>query len=210
MTERYAGSGRGGRNRLQESLRQQSRKAILDAAHALLFERPYLLVSTDDIIRKAGVSRATFYAHFESKMAIAWAVFDGVSGEWLALFDELSDGDACDPARLEAWLRRLIAVVASHGFISTMFRQLDIIDDGSHRRSDALRNELVDRLGQRLDAFSATAGDGREARRARVLAFNLLQQIDHLCAQVALKRPSVDADIQIEVMAEEMARFLGR
>ncbi|SOC81876.1 transcriptional regulator, TetR family [Ensifer adhaerens] len=48
----------------QEDLKQ---KLILGAARRLFFERGYDTTSMDEVARKAGVSKATVYAHFESK-----------------------------------------------------------------------------------------------------------------------------------------------
>ena len=49
---------------MQEDAKQ---KLILDAARKLFFERGYDSTSMDEVARKAGVSKATVYAHFESK-----------------------------------------------------------------------------------------------------------------------------------------------
>lgn len=205
---RYLNHGLGGRNKLQESRRQKSREAILDAATQIFFEKPFLVATTDDIIKMAGVSRATFYTHFDSKMALAWDVFEAASNEWLILFDELPDIDFGDPDVIVTWLEKLIAVMNSHGYISTIFRQLDIIEDEVQRRTDDLREELIQRLGKRLEAFAGTEGAERASRARKVRAHNLLQQIDHLCARVAPNRVASDTDIHLRVTAEDISRFL--
>lgn len=46
---------------------QRSRDVLLDALRALLMERGYEQLTVQNIIDRAGVGRATFYAHFESK-----------------------------------------------------------------------------------------------------------------------------------------------
>ena len=205
---RYLNRGLGGRNKLQESRRQKSREAILDAATQIFFEKPFLVATTDDIIKKAGVSRATFYTHFETKMALAWDVFETASDEWLVLFDKLPDIDYGNPDAIVAWLEKLIDVMNAHGYISTIFRQLDIIEDEAQRRTDDLREQLIARLGQRLEAFAGTNTPDTMSRRKKVRAHNLLQEIDHLCARFAPLRTATDADIHIRVTAEDISRFL--
>jgi len=48
----------------------KTRALISGAFLALLGRRPYTRIRVSDITRKAGVGRATFYAHFESKDAL--------------------------------------------------------------------------------------------------------------------------------------------
>jgi AcrR family transcriptional regulator len=49
---------------------EKTRTLISGAFVALLRRRPYARIRVSDITRKAGVGRATFYAHFESKDAL--------------------------------------------------------------------------------------------------------------------------------------------
>src|SRR5689334_23185891 len=46
---------------------QRSRDLILEALFALMTERSYERLTIQNVIDRAGVGRATFYAHFESK-----------------------------------------------------------------------------------------------------------------------------------------------
>jgi AcrR family transcriptional regulator len=51
--------------------RAEKTRALIAAAFvALVSRRPYARIRVSDITRKAGVGRATFYAHFESKDAL--------------------------------------------------------------------------------------------------------------------------------------------
>ena len=49
---------------------EKTRALISGAFLALVSRRPYARIRVSDITRKAGVGRATFYAHFESKDAL--------------------------------------------------------------------------------------------------------------------------------------------
>lgn len=46
---------------------QRSRGLLLDALFSLMVERGYERLTTQNLIDRAGVGRATFYAHFDSK-----------------------------------------------------------------------------------------------------------------------------------------------
>ncbi|ADT91189.1 TetR/AcrR family transcriptional regulator [Deinococcus deserti] len=46
---------------------RRTRQAILEALEALLRERPYSSITVHDIAERAGINRATFYAHYREK-----------------------------------------------------------------------------------------------------------------------------------------------
>ena len=47
-----------------------TREHIMEAALEAFAERGYAAVTIDDIVRRAGIGRATFYLHFDSKAAV--------------------------------------------------------------------------------------------------------------------------------------------
>jgi AcrR family transcriptional regulator len=51
-----------------------TRRQILRAATHEFAQRPYSMVSLDDIIARAGVSKGAMYFHFQSKQALAMAI----------------------------------------------------------------------------------------------------------------------------------------
>jgi AcrR family transcriptional regulator len=50
--------------------------ALDDAAHELFLEQGYEGTSVDDIARRAGISRATFFNYFSSKSDVLWVDVD--------------------------------------------------------------------------------------------------------------------------------------
>ena len=55
---------------MRDRHRQMTRERIQTAALAAFAELGYVAVTIDDIVRRAGVGRATFYLHFDSKAAV--------------------------------------------------------------------------------------------------------------------------------------------
>ena len=53
---------------------ERSRAVILAAFSSLLIEKGYTKMSVQDILEKAGVSRSTFYAHFDNKIDLLHSV----------------------------------------------------------------------------------------------------------------------------------------
>jgi len=52
---------------LRERQKEFTRRQLLDAAHEEFASRGYVNTTVEDIVARAGASRATFYMHFESK-----------------------------------------------------------------------------------------------------------------------------------------------
>src|ERR1700755_3264220 len=84
--------------------RPEKTEAILEAAGQLFREQGYGAVSMDQIAREAGVSKATVYAHFESKDELFGAVVADVSAR---RFHDFSV-EALDPVDIENSLRLLV------------------------------------------------------------------------------------------------------
>jgi TetR/AcrR family transcriptional regulator, ethionamide resistance regulator len=98
------------------------RAALLEAAERLLAERSLADLAVEDVLREAGVSRASFYFYFESKHAIVAAllerIIDEVHAAALPWFerDETPPGEALRAAisgSLELWRRHRPVMTAS-------------------------------------------------------------------------------------------------
>jgi AcrR family transcriptional regulator len=87
-----------------------AREKLLDAASALFYEDGIAATGVDDVVRAAGVSKPTLYAHFGSKAELVAAVLERrhqaraaelerLEGGPLAVFDWLADFYARDGAR---------------------------------------------------------------------------------------------------------------
>ncbi|MFJ3488432.1 acyl-CoA-like ligand-binding transcription factor [Leifsonia aquatica] len=67
MTSPHSGSGRP---------RASSRRMLAEAAGELFLEQTYARTTIDDIARRAGVSRATFFNYFPAKSDLLWLEVD--------------------------------------------------------------------------------------------------------------------------------------
>ncbi|GAA5027805.1 TetR/AcrR family transcriptional regulator [Microbacterium fluvii] len=53
-----------------------SRETLAEAASELFLEQGYAATTVDDITRRAGVSRSSFFNYFSSKADVLWGAFD--------------------------------------------------------------------------------------------------------------------------------------
>ena len=90
-----------------------TRRALLDAARTLFTAQGYVATSTEEIVRRAGLTRGALYYHFRDKAALFGAVFEEVGQEYIAALraDILAtQGDAWQRLMLgvERFLDRLL------------------------------------------------------------------------------------------------------
>jgi len=80
-----------------EEQREVRRRAILDAAAAMLAQMPVAQVSLNELSRRAGLAKSNVLRYFESREAVLLELLDSAWQEWLAaLADELTA--AVDPS----------------------------------------------------------------------------------------------------------------
>jgi AcrR family transcriptional regulator len=133
---------------------------LAEAAAELFLEQTYTGTTVDDIARRAGVSRATFFNYFSSKSDLLWLEVD----ETLAGF-EATDG-AIDPglapmdAVLEAMTR--LADAFGPGRLPLAVTQVDLMGTDAELQASGLPRFLG--LVRSLTAFiAARTGESADA-----------------------------------------------
>ena len=96
MTSPHSGSGRP---------RASSRRMLAEAAGELFLEQTYARTTIDDIARRAGVSRATFFNYFPAKSDLLWLEVDESLDRFAAALAVVDDTLAPMDAVLEAVVR---------------------------------------------------------------------------------------------------------
>src|SRR4051794_28219006 len=97
----------------------EARREILDAAEALLSGQPFRALSVDDLMRRTGMTRSSFYHYFRSLDDVAIALVRRVQGEMMeAAAPWLHHGYEGDPAVAAAeGIRASAEVFARHGSV---------------------------------------------------------------------------------------------
>lgn len=89
--------------------RRSSAGVLADAAAELFLEQGYAGTTVDDVARRAGVSRGTFFNYFDSKADTFWVEVDGTLARLPELLREPRGGSA-----LEALGAALVAAAEGH------------------------------------------------------------------------------------------------
>jgi AcrR family transcriptional regulator len=130
------------------------RERLLRAAAAEFAQSGYAGASSESISRRAGMSKATFYEHFDNKEDCIIALFEHAAS---VLFEEMADAArrSRDPAeRMRAGTRAFLTSLAEHPeFAQTLL--VEII--GAGPRAAARRDQILQGFAEVLDAENAAA-----------------------------------------------------
>ena len=124
----------------------RKRRLILDAARKLFFAHGYDMTSMDDVVREAGVSKATLYAYFQSKEALFAEVAREERARVAANLFVFDPEDHDVPAMLGRVGRGLVRVVTNPRMVS-WFRAVLAVGDrmpqlGADYYNDGVRGAM--------------------------------------------------------------------
>jgi AcrR family transcriptional regulator len=101
-----------------EQQRGARRRAILDAAAAMLAEMPVAEISLNELSRRVGLAKSNVLRYFESREAVLLELLDSAWQEWLQDLEQdlgtAADGGASPAERGDAVAAALAASLASH------------------------------------------------------------------------------------------------
>lgn len=213
VTKQISRPGRqGGRTAFQEEKRQKTRADILAAAAEVFSSASYPYVTIDHIIKAASVSRATFYMHFESKLALALTIYDGIVADWMELFDQLAAMPAYEAGVLESWVKKMATLYIDHGYITSLVFQLEVFEPDFRQRLWQDRDALISRLGEAgAGGFSEALGESDENQLHRARAHLLLRRLDDVSNDLALSsaNDSTQARFYVSLIVQELLDFIN-
>lgn len=202
----------GGRSAYQVELRQQTRAAILAGASRVFSDAPYVYATIEDLIRAANVSRATFYQHFDSKLALAIEIYDGIGPNWRSHYETLRTPAQRTPKQLRLWLDQLVQIYADHGYISGLVLQLELFEPSFRQRLHKDRSDLIHHLGALgIPGFSDAIGNSPAAHMQFARATLLMRTIAQVCTDVSAYKDVIGpelAEFSLQAATEDLANFL--
>ena len=157
-----------------------SRERLLAAAAEAFCRSGYFAVSVEDIATSAGVSRMTFYRHFNSKAALALDLFRQNVERGLPRFVSITSSDYGDRAAVERWIAGVFDADRRSGQLLRVFIQANAGEPDFTSSAQELIGNLIAELGKRIPAFAID----RETQRRRwleawLLIYEILDQSNH-------------------------------
>lgn len=200
----------GARAAYLERRRAATRAAILFAARTVFADASYVDAKIEDIIRAAGVSRATFYAHFDSKLELAVAIYDEIVPQTTALFARLPAVATHDARAVRQWLDDFVGLYLEHRYVTPLIAQLQLFEKGFRARILRDSEELIDLLGESgIAGFRQAMGADDAARRQRMRMRLLFNRVAASCSEIAWEEMSAtDADLCLDLVGAEILHYL--
>jgi len=143
--------------------RKSTRQRLIDVAEELFYREGFHLVGLDQVLTAAGVSKTTFYNHFESKDDLVLAVIrdhdQRFQGEFRSRLREL--GGEAPRKQLEAVFHVVEEITSSDGYVGCIFINVAVEFPAAHHpahRAAAESKEAIETIIRDL-ALRAGARD---------------------------------------------------
>lgn len=190
-------------NPRQRAQREGTRTKLLEGSVRVFAQKGYASATVDDVLQEAGVSRASFYAHFPSKLAVVEALSDGFVPIWRPLYDELADMVAPDLPDLEDWCRRNVALYRQNEATCLVLTQAAAAEPDIYWKIAGYQESLIDLLANRNPGLAHLRHDTAARHRA---AF-ALSQLDQACYFLTVRASQQDPEGGIAAMASQLKHF---
>ncbi len=140
------------------------RQRLLRAAAAEFAERGYAQTGADSISRRAKMSKATFYTHFDNKedcmLALITSTIELLQPQILAVAGDLTVGTPVD--RIRAGINASLAVLAE---FPAYFQAVFVESQAAGARAAAIREQTMQWFADFLDARNAAAAQEGQISR---------------------------------------------
>ncbi|MCC6210501.1 MAG: TetR/AcrR family transcriptional regulator [Burkholderiales bacterium] len=121
---------------------------MLQAAEAVFGEKGFVDATIDEVVRRAGVSRGTFYVYFDNKGDVFAKLMSSVVGEMFDVSVARAQGEI--GARVEAGNRAFLDVFNRHRRIMRSILQVATLDAKIALALNDLRNQFAERVRRHL------------------------------------------------------------
>lgn len=133
------------------------RSVILRAAHRLFLRDGYSATSMDAVTQEAGVSKATVYAHFDSKQKLFEALVRGGSEDAIRSIPPLTRHGGAPADELRAFFGPFLGIVFHGGYA---WSRLVIAEAPRHpENAELFFRCTIDRITQSVESYLGTLRD---------------------------------------------------
>jgi AcrR family transcriptional regulator len=87
----------------------------VEAAEAFLRERPFRELTVDDLMRRTGLSRPSFYVYFKDRHELVLRLTERIGGELFEMSDRWYSGSGEGPGLVREAVEGVVGVFAEHG-----------------------------------------------------------------------------------------------
>jgi len=176
----------------------------VEAAEALLRERPFRELTVDDLMRRTGLSRPSFYVYFRDRHDLVLKVVEHIGGELFSMSERWYDGTGDGPAMVREAIDGVVGVFAAHGPVLRALSDAATDDPRVEAAYLALLQRFVDATSRHIEEEVAA---GRVLPLDPVPTATALTWMMERYLQLQLGRP---ADPQVDSVAETLTTIWSR
>lgn len=198
-----------GLNEFARQQKEESRRRLIEAAERVFSRAGYIATSVDDIAQEAGVSRQTFYRHYDGKLAIAMEYFERQNDISLPLWLRIGDQDFTNPAVVIAWITMLFDFNEAKRLSLRTFVEMGTVEPQFIERIKELIPAIIAQLGDKIPAFAAARGKGPTARRRWVNAWLFFYHLREQCSMNATGFMATDRTHVIDAFTDGFLDLLN-
>ena len=192
-----------------ERQKEASRRQILDSALATFQERGYHAANVEDIITLAKVSRATFYKHFKSKLAVAEALMAQLGSYQAEAYDRLSMAEEPDRAAIVAWLDEIIEINEQNKHLLAVVAESFRSEPRLREAAATADTNRIRKLSKSIPAFRGALATTIDAPGARERVQILLFEIDTALFHLSARDWRIDRRIVADFLAGQIENFIA-
>jgi AcrR family transcriptional regulator len=126
-------------------------REIVDAAEALLREKPFRELTVDDLMRRTGLSRPSFYVYFRDRHDLVLKVFEHIGGELFAMSERWYKGTGDGPLLVREAIDGVVGVFAQHGPVLRALADAAADDPRVEDAYTALLQRFVDATARHIE-----------------------------------------------------------
>ena len=151
---------------------EAAQREIIEAAEQLLKERPFRELTVDEVMRRTGLSRPSFYVYFKDRHELVLRIVGHVQGEILKSANRWYESVGGGPDVLREALAGTVGAYGRHAAVMRALADAAVDDPGVESAYDALVDGFVDITARHIEREVETglidALDAREAAKALI------------------------------------------
>jgi len=121
------------------------------AAEALLRERSFRELTVDDLMRRTGLSRPSFYVYFRDRHELVLRVVEHIGGELFAMSERWYKGTGDGPTLVREAIDGVVGVFAAHGPVLRALSDAAAEDPGVEAAYGALMQRFVEATARHIE-----------------------------------------------------------
>ena len=145
------GESRAGSGRRRRRTPEAAEREIVDAAEALLREKPFRELTVDDLMRRTGLSRPSFYVYFRDRHDLVLKVVEHIGGELFAMSERWYEGTGDGPTLVREAIDGVVGVFAEHGPVLRALADAAAEDPRVEAAYTALMQRFVDATARHIE-----------------------------------------------------------